>query len=78
MRTAIAATVLTATALFAQTGTALADDGPGASAQGEATHSPGVLSGNLVQVPVDVPINVCGLTVDVIGILNPASGNTCS
>ena len=55
-------------------GLALAEAG----AQGEAVGSPGVLSGNLVQVPVHVPINVCGNTVDVIGLLNPAFGNTCA
>ncbi|MFI6941496.1 chaplin [Streptomyces sp. NPDC050418] len=54
-------------------GTAMADAG----AQGAATDSPGVLSGNVVQVPVHVPVNVCGNTVNVIGLLNPAFGNTC-
>ncbi|MFB6930277.1 chaplin, partial [Streptomyces noursei] len=39
--------------------------------------SPGVLSGNLIQVPVHIPVNVCGNTVDVIGALNPAFGNRC-
>jgi hypothetical protein len=48
-----------------------------AGAQGAAVGSPGVLSGNLVQVPVHVPVNVCGNTVNVIGLLNPAFGNTC-
>jgi len=37
--------------------------------------SPGVGSGNLVQVPVHVPVNVVGNSVDVIGLLNPAFGN---
>lgn len=53
------------------------DGGSGAGAQGVAAHSPGVLSGNLVQVPVHVPINLCGNTVSVIGAVNPAFGNTC-
>ncbi|MCC9311615.1 chaplin [Kitasatospora sp. RB6PN24] len=48
-----------------------------AGAEGAAIGSPGVLSGNLIQIPVHVPINACGLSVDVIGILNPAFGNTC-
>jgi hypothetical protein len=48
-----------------------------AGAQGAAIGSPGVLSGNVVQVPIHVPINVCGNTVDVIGALNPAFGNEC-
>ena len=46
-------------------------------AAGVASHSPGVLSGNLVQVPVHVPVNLCGDSVNVIGALNPAFGNTC-
>lgn len=46
-------------------------------AAGAAVYSPGVLSGNLVQVPVHVPINLCGNTVSVIGALNPAFGDTC-
>ncbi|WP_286256485.1 chaplin [Streptomyces graminofaciens] len=49
----------------------------GASANGVAQGSPGVLSGNTVQVPVDVPVNACGNTVDVIAGLNPAFGNEC-
>ena len=39
--------------------------------------SPGILSGNTIQVPVDIPINVCGVTANVIGLLNPAVGNHC-
>ncbi|MFJ4036051.1 MULTISPECIES: chaplin [Streptomyces] len=46
-------------------------------AHGVAVNSPGVLSGNVVQIPVDVPINICGNTVNVIGALNPAFGNVC-
>ncbi|MGR8012111.1 chaplin [Streptomyces hypolithicus] len=52
--------------------------GGGAYACGKVSHSPGVLSGNLVQVPVDAPINVCGNSVNVVGLLNPAFGNNCS
>ncbi|GAA3083721.1 hypothetical protein SNE510_77020 [Streptomyces sp. NE5-10] len=48
-----------------------------AGAQGVAAHSPGVGSGNLVQVPVHIPVNACGNTVSVIGLLNPTFGNTC-
>ncbi|MER5874083.1 chaplin [Streptomyces sp. NPDC002044] len=46
-------------------------------AEGVAIGSPGVLSGNVVQIPVHIPINVCGNSVNVIGLLNPALGNTC-
>lgn len=44
---------------------------------GAAIDSPGVVSGNVVQVPVEVPVDVCGNTINVIGVLNPAVGNTC-
>ncbi|MHA6762343.1 chaplin [Streptacidiphilus sp. PAMC 29251] len=46
-------------------------------AAGTAAGSPGVLSGNDIAVPIHIPVNVCGNTVDVIGLLNPAFGNTC-
>ncbi|MET9989031.1 chaplin [Streptomyces mutabilis] len=49
----------------------------GASASAVAKGSPGVGSGNVVQVPVDVPVNLCGNTVDAVGALNPAYGNSC-
>ncbi|MEU7639115.1 MULTISPECIES: chaplin [unclassified Streptomyces] len=58
-------------------GVASAHGHGGASAKGAAVGSPGVLSGNLIQMPVHVPINVCGNTVDIVGILNPAFGNRC-
>ncbi|MFD6984066.1 chaplin [Streptomyces sp. NPDC059956] len=48
-----------------------------AAADGKAVGSPGVLSGNVLQVPVHVPVNVCGNTVNAIALLNPAFGNTC-
>ncbi|MFE7628691.1 chaplin [Streptomyces sp. NPDC057509] len=53
------------------------DDGGGATAQGYTQGSPGLLSGNLVQAPIDIPVNACGNSIDVIGLLNPAMGNTC-
>ncbi|MEV6533332.1 chaplin [Streptomyces sp. NPDC051639] len=49
-----------------------------AGAQGAAVGSPGILSGNAIQVPVNVPVNLCGDTVDVVGLLNPAFGSTCA
>ncbi|KAB8159495.1 DUF320 domain-containing protein [Streptomyces sp. 3MP-14] len=49
----------------------------GAGAIGFAAGSPGVLSGNNIQVPIHIPVNVCGNTVNVIGLLNPALGNVC-
>ncbi|MEU9184586.1 chaplin ChpH [Streptomyces sp. NPDC048484] len=69
----VAAAVATGGLVLAGAGLAAADAG----AQGAAVHSPGVLSGNVVQAPVHVPVNVCGNTVSVIGLLNPTFGNTC-
>ncbi|MFB7642979.1 MULTISPECIES: chaplin [Streptomyces] len=70
-----AATVLTGLVIAA--GGAAAPAFADADAHGAAVGSPGVLSGNLLQVPVHVPINLCGNTVNVIALLNPAFGNTC-
>jgi hypothetical protein len=66
-------TSVAAAAVAGASGIAAADSG----ANGIAEHSPGVVSGNVVQVPVHVPVNVCGNTITVIGLLNPAFGNTC-
>ncbi|MFK0239168.1 chaplin [Streptomyces vinaceus] len=68
---ALAAT--TATLVMGAAGLASAD----ADATGAAALSPGFLSGNLVQVPVHVPVNACGNTVSLAGLLNPAFGNFC-
>ncbi|MFF9982634.1 chaplin [Streptomyces erythrochromogenes] len=76
MNTAKKAALVLATAGLAAAGaagSAVADS----SAEGAAVGSPGVLSGNLLQVPVHVPVNVCGNTVNVIALLNPAFGNVC-
>ncbi|OAH15679.1 chaplin ChpH [Streptomyces jeddahensis] len=69
----VAAAAATGGLVLAGAGVAAADAG----AQGAAVNSPGVLSGNVIQAPIHVPVNVCGNTVNVIGLLNPAFGNTC-
>ncbi|MEU3343672.1 chaplin [Streptomyces sp. NPDC006700] len=66
-------TSVAAAAVAGGAGIAAASSG----ATGGAANSPGVLSGNVIQVPVHVPVNVCGNTIDVIGVLNPAFGNAC-
>ncbi|MFG3285887.1 chaplin [Streptomyces sp. NPDC048111] len=71
---ALTVTVLVGGALAAATGAASAHGG--ADADGIAHNSPGAVSGNLVQVPVHVPVNATGNTVNVIGLLNPAFANT--
>ncbi|MEV5605603.1 chaplin [Streptomyces sp. NPDC052299] len=52
-------------------------NGGGATAQGTTQGSPGLLSGNQIQAPIDIPVNVCGNSIDIVGLLNPAIGNTC-
>ncbi|MFI0787911.1 chaplin ChpH [Streptomyces lydicus] len=69
----VAAAAATGGLLLAGAGLATADSG----AQGAAVHSPGIVSGNVVQVPVHVPVNACGNTISVIGLLNPTFGNYC-
>ncbi|WP_328869169.1 chaplin [Streptomyces sp. NBC_00287] len=66
--------VAAASGAMAVTMPAQADSG----ADGAAVGSPGVISGNTIQLPVHVPVNVCGNTVNVVGVLNPAAGNTCA
>ncbi|WP_307790347.1 chaplin [Streptomyces actuosus] len=48
------------------------------AADGAAAQSPGLISGNTVQLPVHLPVNACGNTVSVVGLLNPAAGNSCA
>ncbi|MFF1375101.1 chaplin [Streptomyces sp. NPDC058308] len=59
-------------------GAGMASAHGGAHADGVAKNSPGVVSGNLVQAPVHIPVNACGNTVTVIGALNPTFGNVCT
>lgn len=56
-------------------GTAAADPNP--PVIGATGDSPGVLSGDVIQIPIGIPVNVCGDSIDLIGLLNPAAGNTC-
>ncbi|MFE2727377.1 chaplin [Kitasatospora sp. NPDC059327] len=62
--------------VMAVAGTASAHGG--AAANGVAAGSPGVVAGNQIQIPVHIPVNLCGNTVSVIGVLNPAFGNHCA
>ncbi|MFE9660694.1 MULTISPECIES: chaplin [unclassified Streptomyces] len=71
----VAAVTMVAGGLVAA-GTGIASATGGAHAGGQAVHSPGVGSGNVVQAPIHVPVNVVGNTVNVVGLLNPAFGNT--
>ncbi|WP_030542167.1 chaplin [Streptomyces albus] len=60
--------------MFAGAGMAAADSG----AEGSSADSPGIVSGNVIQAPVNLPVNLCGTTVSVIGAMNPAYGSSCS
>jgi hypothetical protein len=44
-------------------------------AEAKAVNSPGVLSGNVVQVPVDVPVNVSNNSINVVGVHNASFDN---
>lgn len=48
-----------------------------ADTQGAAVGSPGVASGNNIQAPIDIPVNFCGNSINVIGLVNPTFGNVC-
>lgn len=69
----VAVAAATGGLVLAGAGMAVADAG----AQGAAVGSPGVISGNVVQVPIHIPVNVCGNTINIVGLLNPAFGNVC-
>ncbi|MFC5148595.1 chaplin [Streptomyces aureoversilis] len=69
----VASAAVTGGLVLAGAGLAAADSG----AQGAAVNSPGVVSGNVIQAPVNVPVNVCGNSINVVGLLNPTFGNTC-
>ncbi|MEU9040989.1 MULTISPECIES: chaplin [unclassified Kitasatospora] len=73
IRTYLAAPALAAVCVLAGAGTAAAD----ADAHGVAVGSPGFLSGNVIQIPIHHQINICGNSVNLFGIANPAVGNTC-
>ncbi|WP_171171688.1 chaplin [Streptomyces sp. I05A-00742] len=73
LKKVVATAAATGGLVLAGAGLAAASSG----AQGAAVNSPGVVSGNVVQVPVQVAANICGNTVNVVGLLNPATGNIC-
>ncbi|MEU6864526.1 chaplin [Streptomyces sp. NPDC046876] len=73
IRTMAAAATLALCATLGGVGSAVADS----TATGTAIGSPGVLSGNVVQIPIHIPINVCGNSINIIGALNPAGGTVC-
>ena len=80
MNTVKKAAVLTAAAcamVMSGAGVASADGNDGATAEAAAIGSPGFLSGNIFQLPINAPTNVCGNSLGLFGLLNPSFGNTC-
>ncbi|MEU4094154.1 chaplin [Streptomyces sp. NPDC026673] len=78
-------TVAAGVAVVGSAGGALASDGGkgrhydrgGASAEAAAIGSPGVLSGNVIQLPINIPVNVCGNGLNIGALLNSTAGNVC-
>ncbi len=70
---ALVATVVAGVVVTGMAGVASADTHAG----GAAVGSPGIDSGNNVQMPIHIPINVCGNSVNHFTLLNPAFRNTC-
>ncbi|MFI1091974.1 chaplin [Streptomyces sp. NPDC020917] len=68
-------TVAAAGSVLAATGGLASAD---SDASGTAAGSPGLLSGNSISAPVDVPVNVCGDSVNAVAALNPALGSSCA
>ncbi|MGP3972028.1 chaplin [Streptomyces sp. 6N223] len=63
----------------AGTASAFGGHGPsGATAKGFAAKSPGLISGNILQIPLDIPIQLSGNSVNIVGFLNSAFGNTAA
>ena len=48
------------------------------TAKAVTANSPGLVNGNVVQVPVDAPLNVCGITANVVAVYDTAAGNKCA
>ncbi|MFC3586982.1 chaplin [Streptantibioticus rubrisoli] len=74
LKNAVVVAVIAGGALAGGSGAAFADAG----AAGAAVGSPGVISGNVIQVPISLPINLCGNSIDIIALLNPTFGNACA
>jgi len=77
MRIRTIATTAVLAGVFALGGTATAFAADPDPTVGTAVGSPGVLSGDVIQIPIKIPVNLCGNSIDLIGILNPTAGNVC-
>ncbi|MFI8499940.1 chaplin [Streptomyces sp. NPDC085524] len=66
--------VAAASGVMAMAGSVHADS----TTDGSTADSPGLISGDGIQLPVYLPVSACGNTVNVVGLLNPAIGNRCA
>jgi hypothetical protein len=69
----VAAAAATGGLVLAGAGVAVA----GSGAHGVTVGVQGAGSGNAVQAPVHAPVTTCSNTISVIGLVNPAFGNSC-
>jgi hypothetical protein len=69
--------VAAAFAAVAVVGTASTASASGAGAVGGAWDSPGILSGNVIQIPINFEANVCGNDVGLLTALTSVAGVTC-
>jgi hypothetical protein len=75
MRKAIVAVAFAALTVLGTAGTASAS---GAGAVGGAADSPGILSGNNIQIPINAELNLlCGVDLSLLSALTSADGTTC-
>ncbi|MFE6848993.1 chaplin [Streptomyces sp. NPDC057686] len=73
LKEAVIAVAAASSLVFAGAAGANADSG----AFGAASNSPGILSGNVVNIPVDIAVDVCGNNLNGIGLFNAAMANYC-
>ncbi|MFH8368185.1 chaplin [Streptomyces sp. NPDC018031] len=49
----------------------------GAETYAVTAGSPGILSGNAIQIPIDVPINVCNNSIGILAAFTVSANNAC-
>lgn len=74
-RTRVIAVALGALGVALTAGSALTAGGTGTA--GSAAGAPGTVPDGRVRLPGDVPVHVCGETVDAVGLLDRAAGAAC-
>lgn len=59
-------------------GAAIASADSGAVTNAHTSHSGGAVSGNVVQAPVNIPVNICGNSVEALAFKEVVHGTTCT